>query len=423
MAIRFCLVSLAFITVSLTSFARAEPPESTTPAFPATDWPWWRGPTGDGHAAAEQTPPLAWGPDEGVLWKQPIPGRGHAAPTVVGDAIYLPTADRDRDVQTVLCLDRASGKLRWETAVHRGVLMKKNEKASQASSTIACDGERLVVNFLNDGAVFTSAMSLDGDLLWQSKISDYVLHQGYGSSPTIYKHLVIVAADNKGGGAIVALDRRSGEEIWRQARPKKPNYSSPVVLNVSGREQLIMIGCDLVSGFDPLTGRKLWEFPGATTECVTSTVTNGDLIYTSGGYPRNHLAAVRGDGSGEVVWETGDRIYVPSLLIRDDYLYGVLDAGVAACWRADSGEQQWKARLGGNYTASPVLVGDRIYATSEDGQTVVFQATPDRFEKLAENKLADDAFATPVIVGDHIYARMGVREGDRRQEYLYCIGK
>jgi len=409
--------------VSQVSSVGAETPTPETPSSSATDWPWWRGPTGDGHAFSEQTPPLTWSPNENVLWKQPIPGRGHAAPTVVGDAIYLPTADRDRDVQTVLCLDRASGKLRWETAVHRGGLMKKNEKASQASSTIACDGERLLVNFLNDGAVFTSAMSLDGDVLWQRKISDYVLHQGYGSSPTIYKHLVIVAADNKGGGAIVALDRSSGKEIWRQARPKKPNYSSPVVLNVSGREQLIMIGCDLVSGFDPLTGRKLWEFPGATTECVTSTVTNGDLIYTSGGYPRNHLAAVRGDGSGEVVWETGDRIYVPSLLIRDDYLYGVFDAGVAACWRADSGEQQWKARLGGNYTASPVLVGDRIYATSEDSETVIFRATPNRFEKLSENKLAEDAFATPVIVADRIYARMGVREGDQRQEYLFCIGK
>ncbi|TWT86353.1 outer membrane protein assembly factor BamB family protein [Neorhodopirellula pilleata] len=423
MLIRLCLVCLSFIIVLQKTSVIAETPATKTPSFSVSDWPWWRGPTGDGHAVGQQTPPLNWTSNENLLWKQPIPGRGHAAPTVVGDAIYLPTADRERDVQTVICLDRASGKPSWETTVHRGGLMKKNEKASQASSTIACDGERLFVNFLNNGAVFTSAISLDGEVLWQRKISDYVLHQGYGSSPTIYKHLVIVAADNKGGGAIVALDRRSGEEVWRQARPKKPNYSSPVVLNVSGREQLIMIGCDLVSGFDPLTGEKLWEFPGATTECVITTVTDGDLIYTSGGYPRNHLAAVRGDGSGEVVWETGDRIYVPSLLIQDDYLYAVFDAGVAACWRADTGEQQWKARLGGNYTASPVLVGDRIYATSEDGETIIFSATPERFEKLAENKLADDAFATPVIVADRIYARMGVREGDQRQEYLFCIGE
>lgn len=239
----------------------------------------------------------------------------------------------------------------------------------------------------------------------------------------LFEDLVLVAADNKGGGAIVALDRSSGREVWRHGRPEKPNYPSPVVLEAAGRQQLIMIGCDLVTSLDPRSGELLWETEGATTECVISTVTDGEVIFTSGGYPRNHLAAMRADGSGEVVWETGDRVYVPSLLLKDGYLYAVMDAGVAACWEAATGEMCWKARLGGNFTSSPVLVGERIYATNEDGTTFVFRANPEAFEKLATNRLGDDSFATPTIVSGKIYARMGVREGDVRQEYLFCIGQ
>lgn len=388
-----------------------------------TDWPQWRGAKLDGHAASQQTPPTSWSQGANILWSTPVPGRGHGSPTIVSNAVYLPTADTERDLQSVICFDRATGKQQWETVVHRGGLMHKNEKASQASSTICCDGQRLFINFLNNGAVYTTALDLNGKKLWQQKISDYVLHQGYGSSPIVYKDLLLVAADNKGGGAIVGLDRQSGEEIWRHGRPATPNYPSPIVIKAYGKDQLIMIGCDLVTSLDPSTGKLNWEIEGATTECVTSTVTNGELIYTSGGYPKNHLAAVRADGSGEVVWETGDRVYVPSLLMKDGYLYGVMDAGVAACWDAATGDLQWKARLGGNYTSSPVLVGDLIFAANEEGTTTVYRASPSEFQKLAENKLGDDSFATPTIVGDRIYARMGVREGDKRQEYLFCVGQ
>lgn len=381
----------------------------------------WRGPGFDGQAEAGQSPPIRWGESEGIRWKQPLPGRGHGSPIVVGESIYVPIGDRTREVQGVLCLDRGTGEPRWETIVHRGNLTEKNEKGSPASSTICCDGERLYVNFLNDNAVYTTALSMEGKQLWQKKITDYVIHQGYGSSPMPYKDLLLVSADNKGGGAIVGLDRKSGEEVWRHARPATPNYPSPIVLNAAGRDQLIMIGCDLVTSLDPLTGKVLWETEGATTECVISTVTDGNLIFTSGGYPRNHLAAVRADGSGEVVWETGDRVYVPSPLIKDGYLYAVLDAGVAACWEAATGQPQWKSRIGGNYTASPVMVGDRIYVTNESGETVIFGASPNGFEKLGANKLGDDCFATLTIVDSQIFIRVGVREGDVRQEYLYCI--
>lgn len=389
--------------------------------FADTDWPWWRGPSRNGVAPAGQDPPLVWSETEHIVWRTPISGMGHGSPIVVGDTVYLQTADEE--TRSVLCLDRATGEPRWSTVVHQGhPTPPSNKKGTQASSTPACDGQRLFVNFLHDGAMYTTALTLDGDRLWQQKISDYVVHQGYGSSPAVYGPLVIVSADNKGGGAVAGLDRATGDIVWRHDRPETPNYASPVVLDVAGRTQLIMIGCDLVSGFDPLSGEKLWEVEGATTECVTSTVTDGEHIYTSGGYPTNHVAAVRADGSGEVDWKNGTRVYVPSMLARDGHLYAVMDAGTAVCWKCDTGEELWRGRLGGTFSSSPVLVGERIYATNEGGETFVFRASPNGFELLGENRLGDECFATPAVCGNCIYMRVARREGGERREYVYCIG-
>ncbi len=400
-------------------FARGENPL----VVHRNDWPWWRGPRHNGEADPDQKPPTTWSETENIVWQSPIPGRGHGSPIVVGDAVFLPTSDESSGSQSVLCFDRATGKERWRREVHPDGGMRKNAKSTAASSTIACDGERLYINFPNRDAVYTTALSLDGHPVWQTKISDYVIHQGYGSSPFLYRHLVLVSADNKGGGAIAGLDRKTGEIVWRKERPATPNYPSPIVLHVAGRDQLLMTGCDLVSSFDPLTGDKLWEIPGATTECVTSTVTDGTHIFTSGGYPKNHMSGVVADGSGKIAWENGDRVYVPSFVIRDGYLYGVMDAGVAACWKSDTGKEVWKARLKGNFTSSPVLVGDVIYASNESGETFLFAATPEEYRPLGANRLGDAMFATPTICGGRIYLRVVKHEGDQPREYLYCVGK
>lgn len=390
----------------------------------ATDWPWWRGPGRNGIAAADQKPPTEWSATKNVLWKTPVPGRGHSSPTVVEERIYLATADLETQTQSVLCFDRGSGKPLWKTDVHRDGLPKKggNKKATLASSTVACDGRRLFINFINKKAVYTTALNLAGKQLWQTKISDYVVHQGYGSSPAIYGSLVIVSADNKGGGAIAALDRSSGKIVWKHDRPKTPNYASPIVLRVAGKDQLLFTGCDLVAGYEPLSGKKLWEIEGSTTECVTSTVTDGKLIFTSGGYPTNHVSAVKADGSGEIAWENTTRVYVPSMLVADGYLYAVTDAGVAMCWKSSSGESIWKGRLGGTFSASPVLVGKHIYAVNESGQTFIFQADSKKFELVAENQLGSGVFATPTICNSRIYMRVVEQVDGKRQEMLYCIG-
>ena len=323
----------------------------------AADWPWWRGPNRNGVANPDQAPPTEWSATQNVAWKSAVNGRGHSSPTVVGEHVYLATADEEQETQSVLCYDRETGQQLWQTVVHRGGLMRKNEKSTAASSTVACDGESVFINFANSDAVYVTALNLEGEQIWQTKICDYTIHQGYGASPAIYQSLVIASADSHAGGVLAALDRKTGAIVWKRDRPKEPNYTSPIILNAAGRDQLLLTGCDLFSSFDPLSGKTLWEIEGATTECVTSTVTDGKRVFSSGGYPKNHLAAVLADGSGEIVWETRDRVYVPSLLARDGYLFGVLDAGVAVCWKSDTGEQQWKKRLGGEFSASPVLGG------------------------------------------------------------------
>lgn len=389
----------------------------------STDWPWWRGLNRNGVADAKQTPPLKWSETENLLWKAPVRGKGHGSPIVVGDHVYLATADHKSETQLVLCFDRHKGTLLWETEIHRGGFEKGgNAKSTLASSTCACDGERVFINFLHDKAIYTTALSRDGKKLWQTKITDYILHQGFPTSPAVYQSLVLVSADNKGTGVIAGLKRETGEIVWKIGRPKLPNYASPIVLKVAGRDQLLFTGCKLVISLEPLTGKTIWETAGSTEETVTSTVTDGERIVTSGGFPKNHVAVLQADGTAKTVWENGAKVYVPSMLHHRGHLFAVQDAGVAVCWTFDTGKETWKSRLAGQFSASPVLVGDKIYALNESGRTFIFKANPEAFELLGENQLGEEAMASPAICGGRIYFRNAVQQKGERQEMLYCVG-
>ena len=237
----------------------------------------------------------------------------------------------------------------------------------------------------------------------------------------VYEKLVLVSADHRGGGVIVGLDRKTGSVVWSEARPKVANYTSPAILKAAGRTQMVLGGCNLITSVDPATGKKLWEIIGSTEETVTSAVTDGQRVFTSGGYPRNHLVAVNADGSGKIAWQNSTRVYVPSKIVKDGHLYATLDSGIAVCWKSGTGEELWKERLGGDFFASPVMVGDKIYAPNLAGKMYVFEATPAKFKLLAQNQLGDEAYASPAICGNRIYLRVA-KKGEPRQEFLYCIG-
>ncbi len=403
--------------------AAGERPAKVAPiTVAAGDWPWWRGTGRDGIAADGKPAPTRWSETGGVAWKVAIPGRGHGSPTIVGSRIFLATADRGTQTQALLCLDRKTGKTLWQTVVHRGPLETRgNKKSSLASCSPACDGQRVYVNFLSKGAVITSALDLDGRILWQTRITRYQTHQGFSSSPCLFGPLVLVSADNRAGGAVAALSRETGRVAWTQSRPSKANYTSPIVLRVSGRDQAVMVGTNLVSSFDPLSGKKLWEIEGATTECVTSVVTDGTRVITSGGYPRNHVSAILADGSGRTAWANKQRVYVPSMLVHKGTLYAVLDAGIATAWDTATGKTLWKKRLGGVFTSSLVLAADNIYATDETGKTTVFKADRSGLKIVAQNQLGDESMASMAICGGRIYHRVATRTDGKRREWLFCL--
>ena len=386
------------------------------------DWPWWRGPNRNGIAKSTPKPPIRWSDTENVIWKTAIAGKGHGSPIVLGNQVFLQTSDDAAETQSVLCLDRKTGEQRWAKTVHKGGFPGGlHEKSSSANSTPATDGERIFVNFMNHGAVFTTALDRQGNQLWQKKVSIFQIQHGFSSSPSVYQGLVIVSADTKGRGQAVALDRKTGEFVWKRARPYVANHASPVLLNADHRDQLILVGSGFLSSVNPLTGKTLWELKGSTNECVASPITDGKHIFSSGGYPRSYVSATSADGSKQIVWENSSKVYVPSMILNDGYLYATLDAGVAMCWEAETGVERWKHRIGGIFSSSLVIVGDTIYATDESGNTTLFAADPAKFQLIAENHLGQEVFATPAICGGQIFHRVAFISNGQRQEFLYCI--
>ena len=221
------------------------------------DWPWWRGPNFNGVAESGQKPPIRWSATKNVAWKAAVPGRGHSTPIVVGQRVFLQTADDKAKSQSVLCYDRATGKPLWQKELHRGNFQERiNPKNTYATSTIACDGGRLFVLFSNNAAVKATAMDLDGKVIWKTTAAPFIEKKypnGYAASPVLYGNTVIVASDCEGGGTLLALDRDTGKRVWATSRVGKTNYASPVVGHVAGRDQLLIGGLDMVASYDPKT--------------------------------------------------------------------------------------------------------------------------------------------------------------------------
>lgn len=219
-------------------------------------WPGWRGPSQNG-VAPDQHLATEWSDGENVRWRSSIPGRGHGSPAVANDLVLLATALDEQEQQCVLAYARRDGAQLWQTLIHEGGFPSSkalHKKGSNANGTVACDGARIYAVFLNAGMIIATALNLQGEILWQREVGAFDSKFGYAPSPILYRSAVIVAADNRGGGYLAALDGKSGEIVWRVGRPVISTYSSPVVAQVGGRDQLLISGCDRVAGYDPGTG-------------------------------------------------------------------------------------------------------------------------------------------------------------------------
>lgn len=429
------LVALAFVMIGCGAKPDAEISLDSSKSWPevpevrpsASDWPWWRGPNRDNISQATNVPTV-WDESTNVIWKAKVPGRGHASPTIWGQQIFLATADDNAKTQSVLCYDKTTGDKLWETAVHEGGLGGSgNHKTSRASSTVACDGERIFASFFNEGAVWVTALDLEGEPLWQTLVGKFTPKFGYNPSPAIYKSFVIIAADHEDGGFLAAVHRTTGDIVWRKNRPAKSTYASPLIANIGGKDQILIAGADIVAGYDPNNGEQLWALPG-TTESVASTMAvSGDLAFASGGHPETETLCINLSGTPEAVWRTNQKTqvsYVPSLLTHEGILYQVYEKGRITAFDATTGEILWQGRLPGtDISASPVYAEGNVFIVNENGKCYVVRANREDFEIVSENQLGDEAYATPTIVDSRIYLRGATTNKGLRQEFLYCIGE
>lgn len=392
----------------------------------AEDWPQFRGPTGQGHAT-ERGLPLEWSESRNILWKTPVPGFGWSSPVVAGGKVWLTTV-----VETKEKRDRVSASLRavafdvetGKELVNVEVFQIKdagviNPKNSRASPTPIIDGEKVYVHFGADG---TAALSTSGQILWTARLP-YESQHGNGGSPIVYRDLLIVNCDGNGGEAyVVALDTATGKVRWKTPRRKPADqaYSTPLVITVGDRDEVVSAGAYRAAAYDPLTGQEIWRVSyGDGFSNVPRPVFGNGLVYIATGFQTPSLIAVRPDGKGDVTrtnvaWTiTRGAPYTPSpLLIGEDFYY-VSDTGVLSLADASTGKIVWQQRLGGNYSASPVFADGRIYFQSEEGETTVI-APGKEFKKLAVNRLDGYTLASMAVSRGSIFIRS--------QSHLYRIG-
>lgn len=419
----------------------------------AADWPQFRGPAGDGTSTARNLP-REWGGAFGEpAWQTEIPGRGWSSPVVVGDRVWLtsaeslalPTADRQKRLEQGLYKDfqeqfQAHSSVTLyaiEVNVKTGELLRELElftcedaapihaTNTYASPTPATDGQRLYCHF---GSLGTLALDLaSGRVAWRERfrVDDIT---GPGSSPVLWRDKLILPCDGADQQFVVALDKLTGQIAWKSPRPKidlegkhRRAFSTPLMVEFAGREQLIVPGAQWVCSYDPATGDELWRVNfGDGHATIPRPVYRDGLVYVCTGYMKPKLWAIRVDGRGDVsqshvAWRYTKQVpEISSPIVVGDELYFVSTPGVATCLDARTGRVHWQERLGGNFAASPIAAEGRILFTSQEGVTTALAASRE-FRLLARNQLIGQTMASPAIAGEAILIRA--------ERMLYCVGK
>ena len=385
----------------------------------AEDWPQFRGPTGQGHSA-ERGLPIEWSESRNVVWKTPVPGRGWSSPVVAGGRVWMTTATKgDGASLRALAFDVESGREVVNVEVFRtrndGLLNFKN---SHASPTPIVEGDRVYVHFGADG---TAALTTAGEVVWKTQLP-YESQHGNGGSPVLFEDLLILNCDGSDDAFVVALDKRTGKVRWKTPRrqPADQAYSTPLVIRVGDRDQVVSVGAFRAAAYDPRSGREIWRVRyGDGFSNVPRPVFGHGLVYIATGFQQPTLLAVRVDGAGDVsgthvAWTLRRAApLTPSPVLAGNELYIVNDGGIATCLDARTGEPYWVQRLGGNYSASPVWADGRIYFLSEEGVATVI--APGRaFRKLATNPLDGATLASMAVSERSIFIRT--------DSHLYRIG-
>ncbi len=335
----------------------------TTSELQAADWTQWRGPNHNNVADRGQTVPTSWSSSQNVAWQVSVPGRGHSSPIAVGDLIVLTSADERSQQQGVFGFDRQTGTMKWGKAISKGGFPKLHAKNTHASSTPCSDGDQIYATFNHHNKIEAVALDMTGEIIWRQDVGGFVPKQyqyGYAAAPTLYKGKLIISGDSDTVAWVKALDTKTGRIVWQQNRPTKLNWSSPIVANISGKDQLLISGCEMIASYNPATGKPLWSQPCLTMATCGTVVWDDDTIYASGGYPKKQTVAVKADGSGEIRWSNNVKCYEQSMLYHNGHIYAVDDGGIAFCWHAKTGREMWKTRLRGPVSASRWLWKSRF---------------------------------------------------------------
>lgn len=384
----------------------------------ASDWPQFRGPTGQGQSD-EHGLPLNWSETTNVRWKTAIPGRGWSSPVVQGDRIWLTTATEDGKSLRAISVDRNSGAIIQNVEVFRLKSAKlTNSKNSFASPTPLIDGDHVYVHF---GAFGTACLTQSGEIVWKTRLEYDNGQHGTGASPVLYDDLLIVSCDGNDVQFIVALDKLTGKVKWKKTREGYQAYTTPLIVSLPAGDQVISPGAFRAVAYEPRTGKELWQVRyGEGFSNVPRPVYGDGMVFICTGFQQPSLIAVHPDGKGDVTkskveWRLDRGVpLTPSPLLVGDELYLVTDNGIVTCVDAKTGKEYWRARVGGNHSASPIYADGRIYFLSEEGESVVL-APGRELKHLATNQIEGRTLASMAVASGSIFIRS--------ETHLYRIGK
>lgn len=434
------VVSIA-ISISGALFAQDDAP---------SHWPHWRGPLGTG-ASPDATPPIEWSEDKNLRWKTPLPGLGHSSPVVWGECIFLtsaipigepftprpdtaPGAHDNKLVSSkwrfvVLAIDREDGSILWQRSVTE-IIPKEggHDSGSLASASPVTDGERVYSFFGSNGLYALDAAT--GEPIWDVDFGDMQTKHGHGegSSPVLHGDKIFVNWDHEGLSFLAALDRKTGKKIWREPRREGTSWSSPIVIELDGKAQIITAATGAIRANDPDSGALIWQCSGLSDNVVATPVfdpNSGVLLATSSYDFQSMLAlGIRDAKDGQdlteserIVWRRSRRTpYIPSPLLYEGHVHYLAHyQGVLSRVELATGEERTGPfRLGelSDIYASPVAADGRLYFVDRSGVTLVLQSGPEP-QPLAWNQLNDSFSATPALVGDDLILR--------GEKFLYCL--
>jgi len=380
-------------------------------------WNQFRGPSGDGQVASASLP-IEWSEAKNIAWKIPIGGKAWSSPVVWGNRVWMTSATEDGKRLSVVGVDAESGEILRDIKVFDiAEPMYCIPYNSYASPTPVVEEGRLWAHYGSAGTACIDTS--DGRILWtrQDLHCDHL--RGPGSSPIVFRNLLIINFDGADFQYVIALDKRTGQTVWKRDRTidygtedgdMKKAYCTPTVINHEGQLQLISPGAVGTIAYDPMTGKELWTvYHGGYNAAARPLHSHGLVIINLEGGLR--LLAVRPDGVGNVTdthiaWDclkaTPTR---PSQLIVGDHLYMVNDTGIVSCLEVETGKITWTHRMGGRHSGSPIHGAGRIYFFDESGTSRVIEANPEEFRLLAENKLAAGCMASPAVMGNALIVR------------------